>query len=82
MRIQCYKYTKDDWYPNYPRDMVVVNLSDISDGQTRVSIWGADDFGMEFDFATEIDAKNMYYTVCMMETVEIEELKKLGFTRT
>jgi len=82
MRVSCFKYTDDDWYPTYFKHTVELTLHDqLTDGSWRVSVWGADDFGMNFDFGTEIDAQNMYFALCMKEKVNIKELEKLGFTR-
>ena len=40
----------DQWYPNFPNDMVEVSAMILRDGLTvRVCVWGADDHGMERD---------------------------------
>lgn len=42
--------TSDDWYPNWPGETVKVMVYAESDGTGRVSVWGADDCGMERRF--------------------------------
>ena len=44
--------TSDEWYPNYQRNTVRVRIHDQTTGDNvfvRVSVWGADDCGMERD---------------------------------
>ena len=45
--------TSDQWHPNFPRDTVLVRLSEQKTGEEsfiRLSVWGADDDGMERDW--------------------------------
>ncbi|MCA9495832.1 MAG: hypothetical protein KC589_02730 [Nanoarchaeota archaeon] len=63
-RIDVFKKTSDDWYPNYPNDMVKVsflklpNILQNSDDEWRVCVWGNDDFGLERDFQSELPHPN------------------------
>jgi hypothetical protein len=47
--LDIYWPTNDDWCPNYERDTVRVRVTTLLDGSLRVSVWGADDLGMERD---------------------------------
>jgi hypothetical protein len=54
--------TSDDWYPNYPRDTVRVRVHDQTTpgAETvfiRISVWGADDVGMERDHYVPVSEK-------------------------
>lgn len=80
MRIECYKYTNDEsWHPSYPGNKVKVSLLSLTNGKTRVCVWGNDDFGMEIDSERQGTAKSIYYEVCMMEFVTKEALEMIGF---
>jgi hypothetical protein len=80
MRIEMLKPTNGDFYPNFFQDMVKVYLMDLTSGEWRVAVWGNDDYGLEFDFANEIDAKNMFYELALLECINAEILKQKGFT--
>lgn len=43
--------TTDNFYPNYENDMVEVKvrLCNYNGKYTKLSVWGADDFGMEIE---------------------------------
>jgi hypothetical protein len=91
----CFKTTNDDWYPNYPDNLVRVSLilrrKKSSEyklfGQTlfRVCVWGDDDFGMEKDFKSgneqlDIDqAKELYQLLVNQKVINKDYLKQLGF---
>lgn len=60
--MQFYLPTQDDWSPNFIRNTVRVSVYEadaIWDGKpgthARISVWGADDRGMEKDFALKGD---------------------------
>lgn len=76
-----YKYTSDDWYPAFEMPCVEVKLQPISDGSHRVSVWGADDFGMFKDFETQTQARSMFAIIQRLTDVKQKDLKKLGFER-
>jgi hypothetical protein len=44
-----YKMMQENWYPNFPGDTVQVFLREHKNGACKVSIWGADDMGVELD---------------------------------
>lgn len=81
-----YKPTRDDWYGNYPGNMVEVSLvflndpSDISEYKFRVCIWGNDDYGMEKDFTSYTDALSEYMFVLSMRSVEKSTLDKRHYS--
>lgn len=81
MRIECFKYTNDDFIPNLPGDKVKVSLLELANGQWRVCVWGGDDLGYELDHIIKANAEGIYFMICMMEFVNIEALEGLGFTR-
>ncbi len=56
IELRCFRLpTQDNWYPNFERNTVLVrvsewiNASKDSKYMFRVSVWGADDDGMERD---------------------------------
>lgn len=57
--LDFYLPTTDDWYPNYVRNTVRVRVTRLPrHNQTiRVSVWGADDDGMERDETLPEDRK-------------------------
>lgn len=55
--------TPEDWYPNWPGDMVRVQLECLVDGRCRCSVWGADDTGMAFDSMDRYDCLWRYEAI-------------------
>ena len=49
LHLDFYWPTIDDWHPNWERDTVRVRVTTLLDGTLRISVWGADDDGMERD---------------------------------
>jgi hypothetical protein len=47
----------------------------------RTSVWGNDDYGMEYDCDNETEAWTMFLQVIKMEFVNKEALRKLGYTQ-
>lgn len=87
--VEVYKQTQDDWYPSYQIEsgtkLVKVSFFELEDSDEypekyRVCAWGDDDIGMEKDFILEGTAWNTFLVVIGMEYVNVEDLKKLGFT--
>lgn len=91
-KMLVFKRTIDDWCPNYNIEsdarvsgLVEVSLLKLFDGDWRVCVWGADDLGMEKDFEKDFYPKakdvafDCFLTVIGMETVDMPQLKKLGF---
>jgi hypothetical protein len=87
MKIEVYKETDDEWHPNYHKNLVSVSYGDYSkqehyqyDSKYRVSVWGADDCGMElwFDATSEAKAMNLFMQVIGMKSVNRSNLTSLG----
>ncbi len=90
-RISCFKRTTDDWHPSHALAdwyngtppggvlLVEVSLITLTDGKTRVCVWGADDTGMERDFDGALEARAMWHTVLAHEVITKAELTRLGF---
>jgi hypothetical protein len=51
----------------------------LSDGNWRVCVWGADDDGMERDFADKDEAFDVYWS--LISPISHDFLKTLGFVR-
>lgn len=88
-RVDVYKLTQDDWYPEYScEDGKLVCVSFLKTGPEsltgydwRVCVWGADDCGMEKDFPKEREneAWCCFLEVIGMRFVNVQNLKDLGF---
>lgn len=88
---RCFKPTKDCWYPNFPDNQVRVTLhmfiplfnkkGKFHNHMHRVSVWGADDCGMEKDFKqSELgQAKDLYNLLIQQPSIERKYLESLGF---
>lgn len=71
-----YIHTKEDWYPNYPEDMVLVKMYQyLPENTYRVCVWGADDLGMEQDYTSKDDAE-LAYNLLMNDTSR-EDMKNV-----
>lgn len=90
--LEKWVQTPDDWYPSFskpewtgPQDpaqrgkggFVLVRFSHLSDGLYRVSVWGADDTGMELDLKSRMEALALYKI--LPNPVTKLELCALGF---
>lgn len=68
----------DNWYPNYPENMVeVLCFEEVRQDGFRVAVWGADDFGMEIYLKDKGEAKAIYKK--LDKTLSQEYLRTLGF---
>lgn len=78
-----YVQTDEDWCPSFQVEDENVRILQLTLTETffayRISVWGADDFGMELDNLSESDANKMYNDICRMSNVTREALKQLGF---
>jgi len=80
------KLTREDW-PSYDlengglRDCTLLKVSfmQLSTGDFRTCVWGADDFGMEFDVENREIAWDKFQKIIVMDYVSQASLKKLGF---
>lgn len=79
MRITTFKYTGDDFHPNYNEDTVKLILLNLTTGEHRVAVWGADDCGYELDFKNLIDAQNMYFQLVLLDEINKDILLAFGF---
>ena len=84
--IEVFKETQDDWHPCYKlihhTNLVLVRLSKLgpeADSNWRVSVWGADDDGMEWDYWIEDAARAIFMQVISMERVNKSKLIAMGF---
>lgn len=82
--------TTDNWYPNFPDSNVELCLH-IPDSEMlkradgcyhfRVSVWGADDMGMERDFYSKDDlysALNLFHTLKKSGNITVQLCKELS----
>lgn len=76
---EIFKKTTDEWYPNFPNDEVEVSFLYLNDGTFRVCVWGNDDFGMELDFESLIEAEDIFDKILDMDIVNKQDLYNLGF---
>jgi hypothetical protein len=83
--VEVFKQTQDDWFPCYKlihkTNLVIVRFSALNPeyNKWRVSVWGEDDCGMEFDEQYENIAFNKFLQVIGMEYVNKKALIELGF---
>ena len=92
-KVSTFKKTSDDWYPCYfiandkrhEQGMVEVkfhgniNPPSYNYKTYRVSVWGADDCGMDFDTSDELLAEVMYIELLRMPYITKEKLTEFGF---
>ncbi len=89
MSIHAFKSTSDNWAGNfkiendarYQGGYVEVSLLKLGPDfyVHRVCVWGNDDRGMEFDTEDELEAKEVFQKVILMDDVTFEKLQQLGF---
>ena len=95
MRKCFYKEVSDDWHPNwkvttkvgapqgrFQADIVAVSMFALSPGFThwRVCVWGADDFGMEFDSVHEERVQERFDAIANHDgKIDRHFLEDLGF---
>lgn len=77
-RYFCYIPSPDSWYPNYEDGTVRVGF-DSKNNYFKVSVWGADDFGLEKEFTTRLEAIELYRKLSKCSIITIKQLKELGF---
>jgi len=70
----------DDWCPNFPNDEVELSICKLTFPETlyRVSVWGADDCGMNVDIKDINEALALYNKIKSKGTVNMQYLSKLG----
>lgn len=76
--VTCYKPTQDDWFPNFPGNMVMVsyfnNQKEYRDDM--VVVGGMDDCDISY---IGQDSEYIFMRVLELEYVNRDELIKLGF---
>lgn len=75
-----YRPTSDCWHPNFPDGTVSLSFIELSTGQWRVCVWGADDDGMERDFkhGDRQKAKKLYNRLAECSDITKEICQELG----
>jgi len=78
MKRTFYKYTTDDWYPTLKLEsqhdtLVQVNIASLSTKpeKFRVSVWGGDDYGLEYDYNSENEA-----FLCIQRIIKLTNVTK------
>jgi len=84
MKYSCFKKTQDNWCGNYYNELVKLtfhgNITPYREIPTyRVSVWGNDNMGMEFDTKNERTAHFIFQQVIGLEYVNKTDLIKLNF---
>jgi hypothetical protein len=86
MRKTKWIKTKEDWYPSYKPgewgnplqcEALRVSMSILTTGEWRVSVWGADDHGLEKDFQEDLETEAQmlydeisdYYTEAKLRSI-------------
>jgi len=78
---EAYVQTTDDWYPNWEGNTVCVSVVLLNPPGIRISIWGADDDGMERDSTTITVAEAIEFVKSMPVPITKEWLESVGFVR-
>jgi hypothetical protein len=74
------KVTHDDWYPCIDDKYVSLKyVGLLTDGMYRVCVWGGDDFGLEKDYSTEEEAKEVYERLKATKVINKRDLFNIGF---
>ena len=88
LKIEVFKQTSDDWYPNYivgdgRLQLVRVNILELYEEKSwRVCVWGNDDCGMEKDFINdELTSWRAFAEVISLDDVTKDALTKMGFVQ-
>jgi hypothetical protein len=80
--FQSYHPTTDDWHPCYSiqkEPHVRVRVMKLFSGFFRVCVWGADDYGMEYDTSSQDEAFQLYRELLFTKAITIADLKSRGF---
>ena len=81
-----YISTTDDFYPNYSNNKVEAKVFKIEGSpnkfhdMSKISVWGADDFGMEIEGSPDDYEKFLEIYNNLPEPITIQWLKDNGFT--
>lgn len=87
-RVEVMKKTQDDWYPCFNEDEVRLTFHGVINGYKdkelwvwRVSCWGNDDFGIDKDFHSSKEAKEVFDMLNEMDMIQHKTLFDMGFAR-
>jgi len=85
-RKEVFICTDDNWYGNWDNNTVklIYNgaLYPVRHGRIilyRVSAWGNDDFGINKDFSSELEAKAVFEKLSKLEILNQKDLYDIGF---
>jgi hypothetical protein len=78
MRIDVFKYTSDDFYPNFNNKRVRASFITMKD-EYRVAVWGNDNCGFERNFKSKKNAFKLFKELESVDDITIQILKKMGF---
>lgn len=83
-KIEVFKRTTDYRFsPPYKLDTCETQLVDVSltitEEAYRLSVWGADDMGMEREFTSENKARQTFMEIIGLEDVTVQSLIDLQF---
>ena len=92
--ITVFKLTDEDWHPSFQMNgyyrgiqdpkLVKVSVFQMSSGDWRVCVWGADDFGMEHDYTGHnagVHAMAMFNHLIALDKIRVTDLDHNGFQR-
>lgn len=91
-KITVYKETKENWYPSFSirnnhmnnpekeQKLVAVYFSQLYDKSLIVSVWGADDLGMEkvFPPSEREQAFELFLTIISRRSITYDFVESLG----
>lgn len=73
-----FRPTTDEWYPNFPGNLVAIYCGKDSDRKWSISVIGEDDFAMSWSGETRMQALEMLRS--LPEIITKSDLKSRGFT--
>ena len=75
--------TKEDWYPNYPNNKIKVHIGlyNFNYLYTKITIFGADDYGLEIELKGDNYNKLLELYNQISDFITKDELERMGFTR-
>ena len=90
-RVEVFKLTEDDWHPAYRlaswfggrpgTKLVTVACVEMTNGESRVCVWGSDDDGLEKDLPDLASAGALFDYVIRQKYVNKQWLRDIGFVQ-
>ena len=77
IRGASFRPAMESWSPNFPGELVCINMVPLPDGRWRVCVWGEDDIGMECDVPSRDEAWRIYKSLPVV--IWIDDLVSRGF---